>query len=117
MGKPPFGDVHLAKDFKPGDKRRVKALGRSDQVLENAVQSVPYSELPVVRLNVDIACSVAHRLREDEVHHLNHRGFARHLLEICKIGVFVNRRVGPLVRRKAGEDGLNKALFKLLADQ
>src|SRR5437588_2424979 len=111
-----LSDIHLAENLNPGNKRGLHALGRAHDITQHAIDSVANFYFALVRLDVDITCSIAHGLGEDEVDHLHDGGFARHLLKIGKVGAVINLGDRPFIRWDVGEDFGEEALFDEIAD-
>ncbi len=84
LWQPPFRDVQLRHDLEAADHRRPEVRRRRRRVVQHAVEAVPDTHGSRLRLEVYVARSRRHRLREQQVHQPHHRRLVRQLLEIVR---------------------------------
>src|SRR5262249_50968964 len=70
-----LGDVQPGHDLDARDDHRLEALGRRDDVVEDAVDAEAHRQVALERLDVDVAGAVLDRLEEERIDQLDDRRF------------------------------------------
>ena len=89
-----LGDVEARHDLDARGDRRLKTLGRRDHVVQHAVDAEAHQQFALERLDVDVACAVLDRLREQPIDQLDDR---RGVVGIEQIERFLGQLVGDHV--------------------
>src|SRR5262249_13605621 len=98
LGQAPLGDIHLRKDLDAGDDGGLEPLRRRRRLAQHAVNAVAHFELPLERLDVDVAGALLHGLVDEHVDELDDERLPRHLLQVGDVGPFVQGRVDLTLR-------------------
>ena len=122
-----FGDVELGENLDAGEHRPQQAAGRVVALYQTAVDAVTDADPVFEGLDVDVARPQLHRLGDDQVDKLHHRGVGvvflgrGGLLLDCRLGE-VDGGVGELLEHRVGALAVGEAvvavdrLDDLLAD-
>ncbi len=76
-----FGDVQFGHDLQAAGNRVLEAQRRGHHRGELSVNAEPHAHFELVRLDVDIAGSALHGIRQDQVDELDDGCFFRRLLQ------------------------------------
>ena len=101
LGQPPLRDVHGGQDLDAGDHPGIEGLGRRGHLLQHAVHAQAHRDLLFVRLEMDVAGPVAHRLQQQQVHEPHHRRIVGQQAQLVVLHRRVIHRGHHLVRLRA----------------